>query len=127
MALKTVGDVVATATWMIHGTNELQVVDILEHTTGILVQEVEAFLVNKLTCDLKSDLISPIVDVRHTHVIKEDCHLFVVWWDENLRLLPFDLSLNRILEVARFSSTGEVDSLEEHNCIVELVCEHNCD
>jgi hypothetical protein len=100
---------------MIHGTQELQVVDGLEDTTGVLIQEVEALLVNKLTSDFKSNLITPSVHERHGQIIKEEGHLLVVWWNVNLGLLTLNFSFNRILEVSWLSSTGEVDTFEQHN------------
>ena len=92
-----------------------------------LRQEVEALMLDQLTSDFQSDLITPCVDERHGNIINEDGHVLSTWWGESSHLLLLNLSLNRLLEVEWSSSTREVDSLEEHLLSVELVAVHHDD
>jgi hypothetical protein len=69
LTLQTVRNIVPTTTWVIHGTQELEVVNLLEITSLVLVKEVEALLDDELTSNLKSNLITPSVNEWHAQVI----------------------------------------------------------
>jgi len=84
---------------MIHSCEELKSGDRLGLTSFFLVQEVEATEVNKLTGDFESDLITPLIDLRHREIIEEDNELFVAVWAKVLRILLFNLGVDRLLEV----------------------------
>lgn len=91
LAFETVGDIIATSSGVVHGTEELKVADVLELATFILRQEVETLLVYQLTCNFKGNLISPGVDEGHAHIIDEDCEIFVSDGNEYTGLFAFDL------------------------------------
>ena len=90
LTLETVGDVISTTAWMVHGSQELEVVDGLEGTSQVLLKEVETFLVNELASDLEGNLVTPSVDERHAQVVQEEGHLLIVWWNEDLCLFTLD-------------------------------------
>jgi hypothetical protein len=52
-----------------------------------------------LSCNLKGFLITPSVDERHGHIIKEDSHLLVLWWCIGLYLFLLDFCFDGVLEV----------------------------
>ena len=104
MSLKPGWNVVSSTTGPVHGSQELEVLNLLEVTTVILVQEVVTLGFNELSGDFESDLISPGVDERHGHVIKEHTHLLSSWWGVGLTLLLVNLRVDRILEVDRLGS-----------------------
>ena len=94
VSLESWWDVVTATTWMVHGCKIHQVFNDFQVSNIILVQEVNSFLLNKLSCNLKSFLITPVVDERHGDIIKEHSHLFVLWWSVGLNLLLLNFSLN---------------------------------
>jgi hypothetical protein len=79
---------------MHHSANELQVLDVLEETSLILTQEIEAFMLNELTSNFKCDLITPCVNERHRDVINKDSHLLATWWRVSFNLLLLYFCLN---------------------------------
>ena len=113
-------DIITSTTWMVHGSEELHSLDTSEVSTLILRKEIETFLLNELSGNLKSDLITPKVDERHGDIIEEDGHSLSTWWGESPDLFLLNFSFDGLLEVIWSSSTGEVDSLEEHFLWVEL-------
>jgi hypothetical protein len=60
-----VRNVITTTTWMIHSTKVLEVFNGSEVTTVILGQEIESLMVNELSDDFKSNLITPSIDEGH--------------------------------------------------------------
>jgi hypothetical protein len=94
VSLKSVWNIILTTTWMKHCTNKLEILNGLEETSVILGQEVETFMLDQLTSDLQSDLITPCVDERHRDIINEDSHVLSTWWGESSNLLFLNLSLN---------------------------------
>jgi hypothetical protein len=105
----------------------LKVLNRLEETPLILGKEVEALMLNQLTSDLKSDLITPCVDERHGDIIDEDSHLLSSWRSEGLDLFLLNFSLDGLLEVEWSGGTGEIDSLVEHDFGIELAAVHLAD
>jgi len=77
-SLDTVGHIVATVGRVVHGSKELKTLDHLGVASLFLVKEVETAEVNELTDDFKSNLIQPLVDLRHGEVIKEDYKFLVL-------------------------------------------------
>jgi len=75
---------------VIHGTEELQVVDVLQPASVVLFQEIEALLVDELAGDFESNLITPCINEWHAQVVKEHSHLLAVWWDVDTSLLTLD-------------------------------------
>jgi hypothetical protein len=124
VSLKSVWNIILTTTWMKHCTNELEILNGLEETSVILGQEVETFMLDQLTSDLQSDLITPCVYERHRNIINEDSHVLSTWWGESSNLLFLNLSLNGLLEVEWSSGTREIDSLEEHCLRVKFGAVH---
>lgn len=123
MSLESMWNIVSSSSWMHHGTKELKVLDSSEDTSLIFGQEVNTSLFNELSDDLKSNLITPSVNERHGHIIKEDRHLFSTEWNVNSNLFLLDFGFDRFLEVTWSGSTGEIDSLESL-FLSELVGEH---
>lgn len=94
MSLESVRNIILTTSWVKHCANELKVFNILEEAPLILGKEVEALLLNQLTSDLESDLITPSVNKRHGDIINEDRHLLASWRGEGLDLLLLNFSLD---------------------------------
>jgi hypothetical protein len=94
MSLESWWDVISTTAWMVHGSKIHQVFNDFQVSNIILVEEINSFLLHKLSCNLKSFLVTPIIDERHGHIIKEHSHLFVLWWSVGFNLLLLNLSFN---------------------------------
>lgn len=112
MSLESMWNIVSSTSWMHHGTEELKVLNTSEDTSLIFGQEVDTSLFNELSDNLKGNLISPSVNERHGHIIKEDRHLFSSERNVNSDLLLFNFRFDRFLEITWSSSTREIDSLE---------------
>ena len=74
LSLQSVRDVVSSSSWVVHGAQELQVLDGSEVPSVVLGQEVESLLVHELSGDFQSDLVAPVVHKRHGHVVQEHSH-----------------------------------------------------
>ena len=112
LALEAVRDVVAAAARVRHGRDELQVLADLEVAALVLVEEVDAALVDELAHDLVRRLVAPRVHGRHADVVDEDGHLLVVRRAEALAAALVEVRLDRLLEHARLGGAREVDALE---------------
>jgi len=123
MSLESMWNIVSSSSWMHHGTKELKVLDSSEDTSFIFRQEINTSLFNELSDNLKSNLISPSVDKRHRHIIKEDRHLLSSKRNVDSNLFLFNFGFDRFLEVTWSGGTREIDSLESL-FISEFVGEH---
>ena len=112
LALEAVRDVVAAAARVRHAGHELQVLADLEVAALVLVEEVDAALVDELAHDLVRRLVAPGVHGRHADVVDEDGHLLVVRRAEGLAAALVEVRLDRLLEHARLGGAREVDALE---------------
>ncbi len=112
---------------MSHSCHELEAEDLLELTSFLLIEEIEATSIDELSGDLEGNLILPLVDLRHGEVIKEDSKLLVLEGTEDLGVLLLDFRLNRLLEVVGLSVEREVDSLEGEFLLVEAGSVHQDD
>ena len=65
LTLDAIGHIVHTTAGVVHAGDELQVVDCLEVTALFSVEEVQTLVVNELTSDFESLLVTPLVDFRH--------------------------------------------------------------
>jgi hypothetical protein len=97
---------------VVHCSQELEARDPLGITSLFLVKEVESTEINQLTGDFKSDLILPLIDLRHGEVIEEDNQFFILEGTIVLCVLLLYFRVNRFLEVVRQSVEREVNSLE---------------
>jgi len=120
VSLQSMWNIITSTTWMVHGSEELHFLNTSEVSTLILGEEIETFLLNELSGNLKSNLITPKVDERHGDIIQEDGHSLTTWWGESSDLFLLNFSFDRLLEVIWSGGTGEVDSLEEHFFWIEL-------
>ena len=68
-------------------------------------------MVNELTSDLKSNLVTPLIHFWHGNVIQEDSEVLFAEWEVVLCILPFDFTADGILEVVWEGVEREVDSL----------------
>ena len=78
LTFKSVGDIVSASSRVVHGTDIGQVFDALEVTSLRFVKPIEASLLDELPDDLKSDLITPLVDEGHAHIVDEDAKQLVL-------------------------------------------------
>jgi hypothetical protein len=124
LPLETVGDIITTTTWMLHGSDVDETLDILEITSLSLIQHVESSSLYQLSDDLQSDLVTPLVNKRHRHIIYEYSHHLTHGRCEVLTNLEITLSLDSGLEHRRRCGRREVDSLEKHPIFVELLGIH---
>ena len=77
-----------------------------------LVQEVAPVEIVKLTSDIEGGLASPVIDLRHRVVIKEDNELLVVSWSlVVLIVLLFNFGVDGLKEVVEQGVEREIDSL----------------
>jgi hypothetical protein len=65
MPLQPMWNIILSTSWLKHSTNELKVLNGFEETPLIFGEEVESFMLNELTSDFQSDLITPCVDEGH--------------------------------------------------------------
>jgi len=68
--------------------------DASEVTTVVLGQEVETLMVDELSHNLESDLITPSVDEWHGHIIEEDSHFLAAGRNEGTSLLSLNFTFN---------------------------------
>jgi hypothetical protein len=61
-----------------HGGQEVKLDDVSEGTSFFSVQDIETFLLNELSGNLKSDLITLLVLGGHSKIIKEDSHILTI-------------------------------------------------
>jgi len=109
---------------MIHSSDVRQVLDALEVTSLSLVQPIKSTLLDELSDDLQSDLITPLIDEGHTHIVDEDRKLFVLRWSIFLTHLVIAFLLDGCLEQTWWCSWWEVNSLEELNWNIEFQGPH---
>ena len=77
LSFKTIRNIVSTSSRMIHCTNIRKIFNALEISSLSFIKPIKSILFDKLPNNFKSNLITPFVDLRHTHIIDEDSHLLV--------------------------------------------------
>ena len=65
--------VVTTSSWVIHGSNIEQIFDVFEVSSHGLIEHVESTLLNQLSDNFQSDLITPFIHKWHRNIINKDC------------------------------------------------------
>jgi hypothetical protein len=94
VSLQSVWNIILTTTWVKHCSKELQVLDTHEETSEILLEEIESLLLNELSGDFKSDLVTPSVNEGHGDIIDEHGHQLTSGWLVSLDLLLLKLGFD---------------------------------
>jgi hypothetical protein len=111
VSLQSVGDGPLTTSGLSHSSQEGKFDNFSELSSFFSVQDVETTLLNKLSGNFKSFLITLFVFCGHCNIIKEDSHVFVTSWLIGSDFL-LNFGFNILLIVERSSGEREVDSLE---------------
>jgi len=98
---------------MVHGSNELEVLDVLESASLALVQHVEPTSFDQLSHYFQGFLVIPAIDFRHAHVINEHIQQLVVGRSEVFSHFEVTLHFHIGLISGRFRGRREVDSFEQ--------------
>lgn len=124
LSLESMRNIISTTTRVIHGSKILELLNCSEVSSVILGQEIESLSIHELSGDFKCDLVTPIIDEWHTHIIQEHSHLLGTRWLESSGLLSLYFWFNCFLEVVGSCCTGEVDSLKQHLILVKFGSVH---
>jgi len=72
LSFQPVWNIITSSSRMIHGTDVGKIFNTLEITSLSFIEPIETSLLNKLSYNLKCNLITPFIDERHTQIINED-------------------------------------------------------
>lgn len=111
--LGSIGNVITSSNRMVHGSNELQVLDILQGSSLALVQHVESTCFDQLSYNFQGFLVTPIVHFWHTHVINEYIQQLIVRRGEVFAHFEVTFHFDVGLISGRFGGRRKVDSLEQ--------------
>jgi hypothetical protein len=98
---------------MIHGSDVVEILDVLKHTPGLSIEHIESSLLNQLSDELQSNLIAPFVHKRHGKIINEHGHHFVSRGSEVFSYFEVTFLLNCRLEHERLSGARKIDSFKQ--------------
>mmetsp|Transcript_65428 Transcript_65428/g.117825 ORF Transcript_65428/g.117825 Transcript_65428/m.117825 type:complete len:224 (+) Transcript_65428:1491-2162(+) len=110
---------------MARGCHILHVLDALELSALISVEEVHTAKLHQLSCELVCHLVSPLVDQGHRCVVQEDGEPLAARRTESLARLPLHLSFNCPLQSERCRGAAKVHPLGKHAFHRELLKEHH--
>lgn len=122
VAFGSVGEVVLTAAWLLHGANILELLDEFFLTDIESFKHVETAVFDELSDNLEGDLISPLINYRHVNIINKQDHFFVVLRHVGLTrgLLGGGLG-DGLIEIEWSGGGGKVHSFENLVCVLSSI------
>jgi len=78
VAFKAVWNVIFASFWVLHRSEVFKLIDCLKFAYVLSIKLVKTSLLNELSYDLKSHLITPLVDKWHVNIVHEENHLFAL-------------------------------------------------
>lgn len=124
VVLESIWYVVSSSTRMAHCSNKTKVLDVLEVSSFIFLKSIKTIVFDKLSDNLKCDLVAPFVLLWHWQIIYENGHFPTILWSETFSYLCLTNWLNWWLELKWQGCRREVYSMEQHFLGVEFLSIH---
>lgn len=124
MVFESVGNVIPSSSWLTHGSNKGNVLNVLEVSSFVFLQSVKPSVLYQLSDDFQCNLVSPFILLWHGKIVYEKRHSFSILWTESLSNFGFANWLYCLLKMHWLCCRREVDPVEEHFLLVEFLRVH---